>query len=284
MARLAGDPSLFHMPLGTLATWAALAGHVAASASSWYRLARERGWRALHRRRHPKAPTVGVRAVAPNELWHVDISVIVLVDRTRLYLQAVVDNFSRYVLAWQLSTHYDGSATRSLLQQAAGVLRHSLPPPAVVVDGGCENGGDAREWCAEHDIKQLLAMVDIRHSNSLIEALWRSLKRNWIFLERLTGFEQVQRRIDFWMDQHNRVMPHSAFDGQTPQQMYFGTGQHVPAELERIRQLARATRLALNRARTCGACDVPSDTEKTSVNTVMHLRSGCPRGPDRDSS
>ena len=46
-----------------------------------------------------------------------------------------------------------------------------------------------------------------------------------------SGVTTVRRLVAFYVDEHNRVLPHSAFRGQTPDEMYFGTGDAVPADL-----------------------------------------------------
>ena len=63
----------------------------------------------------------------------------------------------------------------------------------------------------------------------MIEAWWRSLKHQWLFLHSLDSVTTVRRLVAFYVDEHNRVLPHSAFRGQTPDEMYFGTGDAVPA-------------------------------------------------------
>jgi hypothetical protein len=60
---------------------------------------------------------------------------------------------------------------------------------------------------------------------------------------------QIRRRYE-----HNMRLPHSAFQGQTPDEMYRGTGDHVPLELNARRKAARTDRLATNRAVSCGTC------------------------------
>src|SRR4051812_47665000 len=49
---------------------------------------------------HPVKPKVGIRAARANEIWHIDTTVIRLLDGSRVYLRAVIDNFSRRILAW----------------------------------------------------------------------------------------------------------------------------------------------------------------------------------------
>jgi hypothetical protein len=50
----------------------------------------------------------------------------------------------------------------------------------------------------------------------MIEAWWRSLKHQWLFLHSLDSITTVRRLVAFYVDEHNRVLPHSAFHGQTP--------------------------------------------------------------------
>jgi hypothetical protein len=59
----------------------------------------------------------------------------------------------------------------------------------------------------------------------MIEAWWRSLKHQWLFLHPLDSVTTVRRLVEFYVDEHNRVLPHSAFRGQTPDEMHFGTGE-----------------------------------------------------------
>ena len=55
----------------------------------------------------------------------------------------------------------------------------------------------------------------------MIEAWWRSLKHHWLFLHSLDSVATVRRLVAFYVEEHNRVLPHSAFRGQTPDEMYF---------------------------------------------------------------
>ncbi len=82
-------------------------------------------------------------------------------------------------------------------------------------------------------------MTEIRFSNSLIEAWWRALKHQWLFLHQLDSVAKVRKLVDFYVEEHNARLPHSAFSGQTPDEMYFGTGGDVPAKLADARQAAR---------------------------------------------
>jgi len=96
-------PEYRHVPTGTLAVLAQRFGKVWASPATWYRLVRKFHWRRPRLRVHPAKPTVGLRTTRADEMWHIDTTVIRLLDGTRVYLHAVIDNFSRRILAWRVA-------------------------------------------------------------------------------------------------------------------------------------------------------------------------------------
>jgi putative transposase len=97
----------------------------------------------------------------------------------------------------------------------------------------------------EHfDWQRIRALVDVTYSNSKIEAWWRSLKHQWLYLNQLNTIADVRRLTKFYVEEHNRVLPHAAFQGQTPDEMYFGTGGQVVADLKTKREVARRRRRA----------------------------------------
>jgi len=93
-----------HVPTGTLALLAQRLGEVFASPSTWYRLIRRFGWRRPRLRVHPAKPKIGLRTVQPNQAGHIDTTLIRLLDGSQAFLHAVIDNFSRRILAWRLGT------------------------------------------------------------------------------------------------------------------------------------------------------------------------------------
>jgi len=249
------SPEFRHVPTGRLAMLAQRIGRVLASPTTWHRLVRERGWRRPRLRVHPEGPKIGIRANKPNDIWHIDTTVIRPLGGTRAYLHAVIDNFSRRILAWQLNDRFDTGTSAALLLEAGKSVAQTDQPPTVMADGGVENyNGSVDELIASGLLRRVLAMTEIRFSNSLIEAWWRALKHQWLFLHQLDSVAKVRKLVDFYVEEHNARLPHSAFCGQTPDEMYFGTGDDVPAKLADARQAARQTRLQANRARQCVVC------------------------------
>ena len=100
------------------------------------------------------------------------------------------------------------------------------------------------------------ALRNIGYSNSLIESWWRVIKHQWLFLNTLDTAASVRKLVAFYVEQHNSHLPHSAFKGQTPDEMYFGTGDGIQKKLEEEKLRAREQRLKTNRERSCHVCSL----------------------------
>ena len=249
------SPEYRHVPTGTLAILAQRLGKVWASPSTWYRLVRLHGWRRPRLRVHPAKPKIGLRTTRANEMWHIDTTVIRLLDGTRAYLHAVIDNFSRRILAWRVADTFAPVNSVTVLLEASRAAAPSDTAPVVLSDAGVENvNAQVGELIHTGVLRRLLALTELKFSNSMIEAWWRALKHQWLFLHSLDSVTTVRRLVAFYVDQHNRVLPHSAFRGQTPDEMYFGTGDAVPTDLRSGAAAARQARVAANRSTSCEIC------------------------------
>ena len=190
----------------------------------------------------------------PDEMWHIDTTVIRLLDGTRVYLHAIIDNFSRRILAWRVAEKFAPANSVAVLLEASRCATSS-DAPVVLADGGVENvNAEVDALINSGVLHRVLAFTELKFSNSMIEAWWRSLKHQWLFLHPLDSVATVRRLVAFYVDQHNRVLPHSAFRGQTPDEMYFGTGDAVPEDLASRAAAARHIRLEANRATACETC------------------------------
>jgi putative transposase len=244
-----------HVPTGTLAVLAQRLGKVWASSSTWYNLVRTFGWRRPRLRVHPAKPKVGLRTTGPNEMWHIDTTVIRLLNGTRAYLHAVIDNFSRRILAWRVVETFAPVNTVAVLIEAGRSATPSETTPVVLADAGVENvNAHVDELITTGMLRRVLAFTELKFSNSMIEAWWRALKHQWLFLHPLDSVTTVRRLVEFYVQEHNRVLPHSAFRGQTPDEMYFGTGDAIPADLTARAAAARRARVEANRSAACRTC------------------------------
>jgi transposase InsO family protein len=215
---------------------------------------------------HPEKPKVGLRTTRPDAAWHVDTTVVRLVDGARAYVHAVIDNFSRRILAYRVADCFDIANSIVVLVEAAqgavGVT-DADEPPMLMVDGGVENfNGDVDKLIKSGVLRRVLAMTEIQFSNSLIEAFWRTMKHQWLFLNTLDSVAALRRHVALYVAAHNAQVPHSAFRGQTPDEMYSGTGEQIPAQIELAKRAALEARLNANRLLSCEHCArVPLGTD-----------------------
>jgi putative transposase len=160
-----------HVPTGTLAVLAQRLGRVFASPTTWHRLVRERGWRRPRLRVHPAKPKVGIRARRPDEIWHVDTTIIRLLDGTKAYVHAIIDNYSRRILSWCVNGSFNPASTARILLDACRASVRGSDVPTVLADGGVENvNGLVDELIGSGLLKRVLAMTELKFSNSMIEA------------------------------------------------------------------------------------------------------------------
>jgi len=254
-----------HMPLRTLSLYAQRAGYVFASATTWAKLVRQRGWRRPRRRVYPEKPKTGIRAAYPNEYWHIDVTVIRLLDDTKCYL---IDNFSRRLLSWRLARRLDPVTTCEILKEAGNSLQRT---PTVVADSGVENvNTGVEQLISDGVVRRVLAQVEVSFSNSMIEAFWRSLRHQWLYLHSLESFGQLEQLIDFYVREHNTQMPHHAFVGQTPDEIYFGRVDGVRGHLTAARHQARRARMEANRGESCRACALPTQQTMSVITAVAN--------------
>jgi hypothetical protein len=122
----------------------------------------------------------------------------------------------------------------------------------VLADAGVENvNAQIEALISTGMLRRVLAFTELKFSNTMIEAWWRSLKHQWLFLHSLDSVTTVRRLVEFYVQEHNRVPRHSAFRGQTPDEMYFGTGDAVPADLTAHGAAARRARAEANQSAAC---------------------------------
>ena len=187
----------------------------------------------------------------------------------KVYLHAVIDNFSRRILAWRLVERLDPATTCEVLLEAGKAIGCV---PTVVADSGVENVNEQVDQLVNTGLlRRILALVEVAFNNSIIEAWWRSLRHQWLYLHMLDSSGSVKRLIAFWVDQHNTAMPHSAFLSQTPDEIYFGTGDHIPAELKAAHRAAQQRRLTENRAARCRLCDPMGAAPGESLSNAATL-------------
>lgn len=113
----------------------------------------------------------------------------------------------------------------------------------------CGKRGEQSDRCARID-----RFAADRSKNRAIGDMLFRFSRIQVYLNNLDNIVTLRRLVTFYIEEYNSTLPHSAFRGQTPDEMYFGTGAGVEEKLELGKQNARELRLATNRQFDCEQC------------------------------
>ena len=141
-------------------------------------------------------------------------------QRGFLYLVAIMDWASRYVLAWRLSNTLDASFCTDALDEA--LARHGKPE-IFNTDQGSQFTSFA--FTGRLQAPGIRISMDGRGrclDNIFIERLWRSLKFEAVHLHEIADGFQARRLIGDWVRFYNLERPHLALDGRTPAEAYRG--------------------------------------------------------------
>ena len=157
-----------------------------------------------------------------NQVWCTDIAYIPL-SGGFVYLTAVMDWHSRYVLSWELSITMDKEFCISSLERA---LRCHGTPYIFNTDQGSQY--------TSHKFTKVLKDKTIKISmdgkgrfrdNIFIERLWRSVKYEEIYINEFQSVEQLRQSLKKYFDFYNHERPHQSFKGQTLSVIYYGANQ-----------------------------------------------------------
>ena len=199
-------------------------------------LMKRMGIAALYRRPATSHPTPGhqiypslLRKLAvtrPNQVWAMDITYVPMA-RGFVYLVAVVDWFSRKVLAWRLSMTLE---TGPCLEALSEALAWYGPPEILNTDQGSQFTSVAF-LTALQDAKIAISMdgKGAWRDNVFVERLWRTITDEEVYLRAYRRVSEARRGLDRSVAFYNRRRPHSSLGGQTPDQAYVNQPTPIPA-------------------------------------------------------
>ena len=194
------------------------------------------GIKALYRRPNTSKPTPGhkiypylLRCVAvdrPNQVWAMDITYIPMA-RGFVYLAAVVDWFSRRVLAWRVSITMEVAFCLEAVEEA--LARHGRPEIFNTDQGSQFTGQDFTGLLLDNAIAISMDGKGAWRDNVFVERLWRSVKYEEVYLRAYDSVGEARASIGRYLDFYNRKRPHSSLDARTPDHAYFRNLPQVAA-------------------------------------------------------
>lgn len=153
----------------------------------------------------------------PNQVWGADITYIRLV-RGFVYLVAILDWFSRYVLAWRLSNSLETTFCAEAVEEALG----GDVPEIFNTDQGCQfTSEDFTNSLLERQIKISMDSRGRAFDNIFVERLWRTVKYEDIYLKGYETMAQAQMGLGSYFRFYNHERFHQGLSYQTPAAVYF---------------------------------------------------------------
>jgi len=161
----------------------------------------------------------GAKIVRPNQVWSTDITYIRM-SRGWLYLVAVIDWFSRYVLSWELSNSLDNSFCLKALSTAIELGK----PDIFNTDQGSQFTSEAfTTEVLSNDIKLSMDGRGRAFDNIFIERFWRTLKYEEVYLKEYRAVKDAYEGIYNYLNFYNDKRLHQSLGYRTPKEIYFST-------------------------------------------------------------
>jgi putative transposase len=191
---------------------------------------------ALYRRPNTSKPAPGhkvypyllrnLAVTRPNQVWAMDITYIPMA-RGFVYLAAVIDWFSRKVLAWRLSITLSADFCVEALEEALG--RHGRPEIFNTDQGSQFTSIDFIKALKDAEIAISMDGKGAWRDNVFVERLWRTVKYEEVYLRAYGGVSEARASIGRYIGFYNGTRPHSSLGGRTPDQAYLNQPTPVPA-------------------------------------------------------
>jgi putative transposase len=186
------------------------------------------GIEAIYRRPNTSKPEPGhkiypylLRAMAierPNQVWAMDITYIPMA-RGFVYLAAVVDWFSRRVLAWRVSITMEVAFCLEAVEEA--LAKHGTPEIFNTDQGSQFTSAEFTGLLLANAIAISMDGKGSWRDNVFVERLWRSVKYEEVYLRAYASVGEARASIGRYLDFYNRKRPHSSLDARTPEHAYF---------------------------------------------------------------
>ncbi len=185
-----------------------------------------------------------------NELWQTDFTYFKIIDWGWYYLSTVIDDYSRYILAWKLSPRMasdDVEETLNMALKKSGLdevrVRHR---PRLLSDNGpAYLSKDLKEYLKSKHIEHIRGAPYHPMTQGKIERWHRSMK-NVVKLQNYYSPSELEKSIGEFVDYYNNERYHESIDNVTPADVYSGKSKEVLTKREQIKQNTLANRRKLN--------------------------------------
>ncbi len=191
------------------------------------------------------------KTTRPNELWQTDFTYLKVIGWGWFYLSTILDDYSRYIIAWKLCTSMksgDVTDTLDLALQASGCDQATvLHKPRLLSDNGSSYiSGELADWLEDQQMDHVRGAPYHPQTQGKIER-WHQTLKNRILLENYYLPGDLRQQIETFVGHYNHRRYHESLQNLTPADVYFGRGQTILKQRERIKRKTIETRRLLHR-------------------------------------
>ena len=157
------------------------------------------------------------KVIRANEVWAIDIS-YVRMKKGFMYLTAVIDLYSRYIVGWQLSNSLEAKTQTHLIKE---LLEENEKPTIINSDQGSQYTSD--EWVNMLKTNGIKISMDGKGratDNAFVERFFRTIKQEYIYLHPTDSVAELREGIQTYVKYYNKNRTHQGIDRQKPQDLY----------------------------------------------------------------
>jgi transposase InsO family protein/transposase-like protein len=191
------------------------------------------------------------KTTRPNEIWQTDFTYFKIIGWGWMYLSTVLDDFSRYIIAWKLCSTMraeDVTDTLELALKASGCdSAKVLHKPKLLSDNGpIYIAGELAEWIGANNMSHVRGAPFHPQTQGKIER-WHQTLKNRILLENYFLPGDLERQIEAFVEHYNHQRYHESLNNVTPADAYFGRASAIIERRERIKRQTIKHRRLLHR-------------------------------------
>jgi putative transposase len=191
------------------------------------------------------------KTTAPNQLWQTDFTYLKVIGWGWFYLSTILDDFSRFIVAWKLCTTMkaeDVTDTLDLALKASGLSQAKvIHRPRLLSDNGSSYiSADLAKWLDGQNMEHVRGAPYHPMTQGKIER-WHQTLKNRILLENYYLPGDLEADIATFVADYNHLRYHESIGNLTPADVYFGRGQTILIERERIKRQTIANRSLMHR-------------------------------------
>ena len=191
------------------------------------------------------------KTTRPNQLWQTDFTYLKVIGWGWFYLSTILDDYSRYIIAWKLCTTMkaeDVTATLEMALKASGCDQATVVhKPRLLSDNGSSYiAGDLADWLDDRDMEHIRGAPYHPQTQGKIER-WHQTLKNRILLENYYLPGALEQAVVTFVEHYNHGRYHESLNNLTPADVYFARGQAILRERRKTKEKTMNQRRLIHR-------------------------------------